>query len=174
VLPTATFSAPTSVIVGQPIALSLSGAQVPGYPSAITFTYAFDCGSGFAAASVVTTASCLTSTAGSRVVRGRVIDQDLDGTTYAATVTVKSAAEGTTDLSAAIASATLAPDLRNALMAKLNAALKAIADGKPKVACGALADFISQVKAQRGKAIPVATADAWIATARQLQTAIGC
>jgi hypothetical protein len=174
VLPTATFTAPTSVIVGQSIALSLSGAQVPGYPTATTFTYAFDCGSGFGAASIVATAGCLTSTAGVRTVRGRVIDQDLDGRTYSATVMVKSAAEGTVDLGTAISNASLAPDIRKALLAKLNAALKAIADGKPKSACSALGDFINQTMAQRGKAIATDTANAWIDTARQLQTAIGC
>lgn len=174
VFPTATFSAPASVIVGQNIALALSGAQVPGYPLATAFTYAFDCGSGFGSASATATTSCATSTAGSRTVRGKVIDQDLDATTYAAVVTVKSAAQGTTDLSTEISSAGLAPDIRNALIVKLNAALKAIADGKTKSACSALADFINQVTAQRGKAIPTATADAWIETARQLRTAIGC
>ena len=174
VLPTATFTAPASVIVGQNIALALSGAQVPGYASVTSFTYAFDCGSGFGSASTAATTNCSTSTAGSRIVKGRVIDPDLDGTTYSATVTIKSAAQGTTDLTAAISTAGLAPDIRNALQAKLNAALKAIADGKTKSACSALNDFINQVTAQRGKAIPTATADAWIQTARQLQSALGC
>jgi hypothetical protein len=174
VFPTATFTAPASVIVGQDIALALSGALVPGYPAATDFTYAFDCGSGFGAASAAATANCSTSTAGSRTVRGKVIDQDLDATTYSATVMVKSAAQGTTDLSAEVSSAALSPDVRKALLAKLNAALKAIADGKTKAACGALADFINQVNAQRGKAISVDTADAWIDTARQLETAVGC
>jgi hypothetical protein len=174
VYPTATFTAPASVIVGQNIALSFSGAQVPGYPSVTAFTYAFDCGSGFGSATATTTTNCATSTSGTRTVRGRVIDPDLDGTTYSATVTIKSAAQGTTDLSTEISTAGLAPDIRNALLAKLTAARKAIADGKTKAACGALADFINQVTAQRGKAIPTATADAWIQTARQLQTAIGC
>jgi hypothetical protein len=174
VLPTATFSAPASVIVGQDIALSLSGAQVPGYPSATSFTYAFDCGSGFGSASTVATTNCPTSTAGSVTVKGRVIDQDLDGATYTATVTVKSAAQGTSDLSTEISTAPLAPDIRKALLAKLSSALKAIAEGKTKAACSALNDFINQVNAQSGKAISVDTANAWIDTARQLQTAIGC
>jgi hypothetical protein len=94
VFPTATFSAPASVIVGQDIALALSGAQVPGHPSATAFTYAFDCGSGFGSASAVATTNCSTSTAGSRTVRGRVIDQDQDATTYTAAVMVKSAEQG--------------------------------------------------------------------------------
>lgn len=176
VLPTATFSAPASVIVGQNIAISLSGAQVPGYPAVTAFTYAFDCGSGsgFGSASTTATANCSTSTAGSRIVKGRVIDPDQDANTYTATVLVKSAAEGTTDLGTQISTAGLSPDIRNALLAKLNAALKAIADGKTKSACSALADFINQVTAQRGKAIPTDTANAWIETARQLRTALGC
>ena len=173
VLPTATFSAPASVIVGQNIALSLSGAQVLGYPSA-TFTYAFDCGSGFGSASASATASCATTVAGSRSVKGMVIDQDMDVATYSATVMVKSAAQGTTDLSTQVSTAGLAPDIRNALIVKLNAALKAIADGKTKSACSALSDFINQTTAQRGKAIPTDTANAWIETARQLQIAAGC
>ena len=175
VLPTATFTAPASVIVGQPITLSLSNAQVPGYPSATTFTYAFDCGAGFDGLSYPQpTASCSTTTAGTRLVQGRVIDQSGDAATYSATVTIKSAQQGTSDLSALVSAAPLAPDIRKALLSKLNSALTAIDKGKPKTACSALSDFINQVNAQRGKAISTATADAWILTARQLQTAIGC
>jgi hypothetical protein len=172
--PTATFTAPPSVIVGQPIALALADAQVPGYPSATSFLYAFDCGAGFNFASSVATASCPTTSAGIRSVGGKVIDQDDDFTTYTATVTVKSAEQGTTDLGTDISLATLSPDLRKALLAKLNSALDAIEKGKTKAACSALADFINQVSAQRGKAIPTATADDWILTAEQLRFAIGC
>ena len=52
---------------------------------------------------------------------GRVIDQHLDANTYTATVVVKSAAQGTSDLSTEISTAPLAPDIRNALQAKLKA-----------------------------------------------------
>jgi len=176
VLPTATFTAPASVIVGQPIALALTNAQVPGYPLATSFTYAFDCGagSGFGASSGTPTASCSTSSAGTRSVRGRVIDQHLDHTTYTASVIVKSAAQGTGDLISQVSSAGLAPDIRNALLTKLNHALSALQEGNTKIACDYLKTFISQVKSQRGKAIPTATADAWLLTAQQLQAAAGC
>lgn len=177
VLPTASFTAPASVIVGQPIALALTNAQVPGYPQATTFTYAFDCGSGSFAPTVpgsASTASCPTSAPGTRAVRGKVLDADQSEAVYAATVTVKSAAQGTTDLIGEIQVAPLQPDLRKALTAKLDAALAAIAKGKTGSACAALRDFINQVNAQRGKAIPIATADGWILTAQQLQGAIGC
>jgi alpha-tubulin suppressor-like RCC1 family protein len=46
VLRTATFNAPVAENEGGTIGLSLTGALVPGYPSATSFTYAFDCGDG--------------------------------------------------------------------------------------------------------------------------------
>jgi hypothetical protein len=177
VLPTATFVAPASVVVGQPIQLSLVDPQVPGYPQATTFTYAFDCGGGsfspFEPGSI-STATCPTSTTGTRVVRGKVTDQDFAETIYSATVTIKTAEQTATDLRTDVQLAPLAPDIRRALMTKLDAALSAIAKGKINAACSALKDFINQVNAQKGKAIPTATADAWILTAQQLQAAIGC
>ncbi|HZF68895.1 MAG TPA: hypothetical protein VEZ47_12710, partial [Gemmatirosa sp.] len=94
--------------------------------------------------------------------------------TYGATVTVLTPAAGVTALRAAVAGATLAIDLRRALLAKLDAAAAALAAGKPKAACGALGDFLAQVQGQRGKAIPAATADAWLAEAARIRAAVGC
>lgn len=175
--PTATFTAPSSVIVGQPIPLSLTNAQVPGYSWATTFTYAFDCGSGTFSPTfggTASTTSCPTSSTGTRVVRGRVFDQGFTPTDYSATVTIKTAQQGTADLVTEIQSAPLSPDIRKALLAKLDAALGAIAKGKTSSACSAFKDFINQVNAQTGKAIPTATANGWILTAQQLMAAIGC
>jgi hypothetical protein len=93
---------------------------------------------------------------------------------YSVTVVIKSAQRGATDLAAEVQLAALSPDIRKALKAKLDAALSAIDKGKTNGACSALRDFINQVNAQLGKAIPIATADAWILTARQLQAALGC
>jgi hypothetical protein len=88
VLPTADFSAtPAAVIAGQSFTLTLTNAQVPGYTSA--FTYAFDCGSGYAAPSATASANCPTSTAGGRTVHGKVIDQEGDFAEYQASVDVK-------------------------------------------------------------------------------------
>jgi hypothetical protein len=175
--PTATFSAPASVIVGQPIPLGLTNAQVPGYPQETIFTYAFDCGSGSFTPSVpgsASTASCPTSTTGTLVVRGKVADRHHSETIYSATVSIKNTQQATTDLLEEVRLAPLAPDIRKALTTKLDAALSAIAKGKTNAACSALQDFINQVNAQRGKAIPIATADSWILMAQQLQAAIGC
>lgn len=91
VLPTADFGAtPGSVPAGQSLTLSLTNAQVPGFPSATAFTYAFDCGdgAGYSPASSSNSASCPTTVAGGRTVRGRVIDQDGDAAEYSAAVDV--------------------------------------------------------------------------------------
>jgi hypothetical protein len=85
--PSAVFSAPSPVIVGQPILLALSGASGP---SSTSFDFAFDCGNGagFGAFGANNTASCATSAAGLRTVRGRVRDQNGLSTEYALKVTV--------------------------------------------------------------------------------------
>ena len=57
---------------------------------------------------------------------------------------------------------------------KLDAALAALTAGKTKAACRALADFANQVQAQRGKAIPIATADTWLAQVAAIRNSIGC
>jgi alpha-tubulin suppressor-like RCC1 family protein/PKD repeat protein len=90
VAPTAVFTAPASVTAGDPAVLSFSGAQVPGYPQATVFTYAFDCGdgAGFGAASPTATKSCASGSGSSLTVRGLVYDQDNYGVEYGATVTV--------------------------------------------------------------------------------------
>ncbi len=174
VLPTATFTAPGSVIVGQPIPLALTNAQVPGFPGATSFTYAFDCGTGFASASSANTTSCATTTSGTRTVQGKVIDQDGDAALYSASVSVLSVPAATTQLRAEVSASTLSPDIRKAFFAKLDAALKALEKGQTAAACQSLQDFINQLKAQRGKAVPEATADAWLVTAQALRTGLGC
>jgi hypothetical protein len=90
VLPTATFSAPATAEEGQPFTLTLSNAQVPGHPDVTAFTYAFDCGDGpgYAPPSSTASRSCPTSSAGSRSVKGKVIDPDLDQAEYTATVEI--------------------------------------------------------------------------------------
>ena len=97
VLPTAVFTAPTTVVAGQSILLTLAGAQVPGYPQATAFTYAFDCGDdrGYVPAAAASV-NCPTTAAGTRTVRGKVIDQDGDAGSYAATVDVVRAAQAIT------------------------------------------------------------------------------
>jgi hypothetical protein len=98
VYPTATFGAPASVVAGQSFTLALTCAQVPGYSGAVSFTYAFDCGdgSGYGAFGASSSASCPTSAAGSRSVKGTVRDHDGDATEYTGTVQVTAAPSGFT------------------------------------------------------------------------------
>jgi alpha-tubulin suppressor-like RCC1 family protein len=173
VLPTATFVAPGTAIVGQNFTLALTNASVVGFTS--TFAYAFDCGTGtYGAASASASRTCATGTPGTRAVRGKVIDQDNDITEYTANVTVISAADAISALRNAVGTSTLVPDIRGALTSKLDEAVKSLAAGKTKTACNSLSAFASQVQAQRGKAIPVATANAWLAQISAIQTAAGC
>ena len=90
ILPTATFAYPTSVASGTDITLSLTDAEVPGYPAATSFSYAFDCGdgSGYGAFGSSNTIDCPSSLVGSRAVKGKVKDQDGDVTQYTGTVEV--------------------------------------------------------------------------------------
>ena len=89
-------------------------------------------------------------------------------------LTVLTPAQATTALRDLVAAGTLTPDLGRALTAKLDDALKALVAGKTKAACGALADFASQLQAQGGKAIPELTADAWLAETAAIRKAAGC
>ena len=90
VAPTATFGASARVTALDTIRLTLTGAQVPGYPNATAFKAQFDCGGGLGYGLVTTasTAACVASVAGTRVVRAKIIDQDGDATTYSKTVIV--------------------------------------------------------------------------------------
>jgi hypothetical protein len=59
------------------------------------------------------------------------------------------------------------------LAAKVRTAQSALAAGDTALAASKLADLISETQAQRGKKIPVATADAIIAAARQIIAVLG-
>ena len=173
--PTATFTAPTAVIVGQSISLGLTNAQVPGHPEATAFTYAFNCGAGYQPATSVAAAACASGAPGSKTVKAKVIDTDGDVAEYTKTVTVLSASEAISQLKAAIAAAPgVAATVKNPLTVKLDAANAALAKKKFDTACVALGDFQTQVTDKRGKGIPVATADAWLLTVADIKTAIGC
>ena len=176
VQPTASFSAtPTAVTVGQSFTLRLTNARVPDYPEATEFTYVFDCGGGtYGTASTSNSATCTTSAGGSLAVRGKVIDEDGDFTEYTSSVEVLAVTQALAALRASVAESAIIPDLRRALLAKLDAAAAALVAGKTKSACSALGDFAKQVRAQRGKAIPTATADDWLAQVAAIRGAAGC
>ncbi|HZE29776.1 MAG TPA: endonuclease/exonuclease/phosphatase family protein, partial [Gaiellaceae bacterium] len=82
--PTATFSAPTSSFAGFPFQLSLTTPSGP--EPGETFTYAFDCGSGYGMFGPAASASCPTTDVGDRAVRATIKDNLGAVTEYRGTV----------------------------------------------------------------------------------------
>lgn len=64
--------------------------------------------------------------------------------------------------------------LANSLDGKLRAALDALAAGDTATACESLRAFVNEVRAQRGKKIPAADADALIAEVEAIMGGLGC
>ena len=64
--------------------------------------------------------------------------------------------------------------VRKSLDMKLRDAGSAYRSGNMSKACGNMADFTKLVTAQRGRAIPVATATAWLDDAARIEDVIGC
>lgn len=62
----------------------------------------------------------------------------------------------------------------NSLQSKLQSALDALTAGDTATACASLGAFVNEVRAQRGKKIPAATADALIADVVAIMSALGC
>ena len=89
-LPSASFTTAVSVFARDTMILNLYAARVSGYSQA-RFTYQFDCGDGkgYGPAQTAIYAKCPTRVAGTRTVRGKVIDQDGDTASYSQTVPVK-------------------------------------------------------------------------------------
>jgi hypothetical protein len=89
VAPSATFHTPTTANEGTPFTLSLSNPNDPS-PADNTagFTYAFDCGSGYAALSPANTANCQAGVSGTWTVKGKIRDKDGDEMQYTGTVVV--------------------------------------------------------------------------------------
>ncbi|MFL5982848.1 MAG: ExeM/NucH family extracellular endonuclease [Gaiellaceae bacterium] len=84
--PTATFNAPTSVFAGFPIPLSLTSPHDAA--PADTFTYAFDCGTGFGGFGAAASVSCATTDVGIVTVGGRIRDDNEGVTEFPARVNV--------------------------------------------------------------------------------------
>lgn len=79
-----------------------------------------------------------------------------------------------TDLEDLVRSFGLPHGLENSLLAKLEAALRAIDEGRTADACAALRAFANEVKAQKGKKLTEAQADALLEIVAQLLVDLGC
>jgi len=90
-------------------------------------------------------------------------------------IVVKTAVDETNDLIAKVKSLPNVPSgTKNALVAKLNAALTALKNNSTPTACARLHDFINLVQAQSGKKISAVAASGLIADATQIRAMLGC
>jgi hypothetical protein len=90
-------------------------------------------------------------------------------------IVVKTAVDETNDLIAKVKSLPNVPSAtKNALVAKLNAALTALNASNTATACARMQDFINLVQAQSGKKISAIAAAGLIADATQIRATIGC
>jgi hypothetical protein len=142
--PTATFNAPTSSFAGFDFAISLTSPSGP--EPGDTFTYAFDCGSGYGAFGASSTASCPTRDTGDVSVGGKIKD-DLGAVTESrATVHVVVTFASLCDLTRAYSSKpTVADDLCKILD-------KAAGQTDRRKQQDQLRKYTSAVNAQAGKA----------------------
>jgi hypothetical protein len=93
VAPTAGFAVPATGTEGQPITMALQSAADPSSVDvAAGFSYAFDCGAGYSAFGASSTVACTLPDSGARMVKGKVKDKDQGTTEYTATVAVANVA----------------------------------------------------------------------------------
>ncbi len=161
VAPTARFTAPSSTFAGFPFTLSLDDAADPSTAdTAAGFQYAFDCGSGYGAFGSSSSASCPTSTVGTRSVGGKIRDDDGGVTEYRATVDVVVTNSSLCDLVESYASD---PNVAEQLCHKLEQAAAAPNENARQ---GLLGAFRNNVDAKTGKGLTVQQA----AILKQLST----
>jgi hypothetical protein len=89
-----------------------------------------------------------------------------------AVITVITSGEATQDLRKVVDDLGLPSGIENALMAKLDAALKSITAGKYRPAKNQLQSFINQVNAMRGKSLTNTQADALIQYAQRIMKSL--
>ncbi len=147
VAPTATFTAPATAFAGTSFSLELTGASDPSAADvAAGFTFAFDCGDGYAAFTTDAQASCDTGAATTLLVGAKIQDKDGDVTEYRATVSVAVTFEGLCELVHAYSSK---PAVTQALCTML---AHAEAAETPEARAGVVDAFQNAVEAQAGKA----------------------
>ena len=166
VAPTATFHAPASVLAGSDFALSLTESFDPSTAdTAAGFTFAFDCGAGYAAFGSNSTRSCPTTVTGSRSVAGKISDKDGGVTEYRARVDVVVTFDSLCALAGNYATKA---GIADSLCAKLDSAAAARERGNGRAAENILKAFANEVEAQRGKSLTSENADTLIALAGSL------
>ena len=163
--PTATFNAPASVFAGFSFTLSLTNASDAAPADVPGLTYAFDCGAGYGAFSSSSTATCPTSSTGTRNVGGKVRDDDGGETEYRRSVVIQVTYAS---LCALVRAYVDDAGVADSLCEKLAAAEAAAARGNTNAKRASLAAFVNQVEAQSGKSMTAAEAATLVALAKKL------
>ena len=167
VAPSASFSAPSSVVAGSSFPLSLTGATDPSASdTAAGFAYAFDCGSGYGPFGSSNSATCSSTAAGTLAVGAKLRDKDGGARTYTEAVKV-----GVTYSSLASLTRTLVQKagVADGLCDKLATAAAADARGDTTTRDGALNAYRNQLDAQSGKSVTEADAALLASLSRSLQ-----
>ncbi|HEX6729815.1 MAG TPA: hypothetical protein VF074_07380 [Pyrinomonadaceae bacterium] len=73
-----------------------------------------------------------------------------------------------------ISNSSISGAIKTSLGAKLQASLPALQLGDIATACSKLQDLLNEIKAQRGKKIPVGQADALTNSVIEIRTELGC
>jgi len=112
---------------------------------------------------------------GDTTVHCTAIDASNNQSSCSFNIHVKGAAEQTADLITAVSGIKISNgNVRQALLATLNAVLASLKKNDLVSACGSLQAFIDSVNAQRGKSISSSDADFLVAAATQIRAVIGC
>jgi hypothetical protein len=147
VAPSATFNAPATAFAGFAFTISLTNPSDPSAAdTAAGFEYAFDCGdgSGYGVFGSASSASCPTTTTGTRTVRGKIRDKDGGVREYTATVQVVVTFES---LCALVRAYSSDPQVADVLCNKLDLASRA---PRETARDGHLGAFRNEVDAKTG------------------------
>ena len=182
VAPAASFTiAPATLIQGRSVTMTFSSPFDPGVAdTAAGFRYSYECtnnGTFELADSSLTSYACAYPVAGTFTALGRIADKDGGITDYTVSVKVLTPQEGIAgliDQVRALVPGTLNDGQGNALIAKLDGALKQLEKSNTKTAINELQALINQVNALMSSGVlPAAEGQSLIDTANASITALG-
>ncbi|MFH1723171.1 MAG: PKD domain-containing protein [Elusimicrobiota bacterium] len=166
--PVAAFSVPDMIIQGAPAEFDAStSADADGTIE----SHEWDFGNEASGSGV--TVSHVYDTAGAFTVTLTVTDDDDATDTAASPVTVKTPAEGATDIIEEITELGLPAGTEESLVSKLENAAKSLESGNANAGTNQLEAFINSVEAQKGKKLTDEQAEAFIAAAELLIAGAG-
>jgi uncharacterized protein len=161
--PSATFNAPATALAGFPFTISLTNPSDPA--PADTFTYRFDCGTGYGGYGAASSASCTATSAGPVSVRGTIRDDDGGSHEYTATVNVIVTYDSLCDLTRLYVTKKKVED---DLCHELDKAEKADAKGDVRKKQEHLRHYVDKVRKESGKSLTTDQAQILIDLAGQL------